>query len=207
MMARRSSNVCLNSPSDTGASSVAVGKVASNCSSNLSNFSGVNLLMIDRHCSCGVLFIPPSALLRDSLRSRAPLGGGFPAPGSAPPARRRQVRPHDLLEGDCADAPASAFSPCFPPWEAGAAGRPRGRPNGAERSMPTPCFRTPFINCGTLYPASSRPNTISSIGTPYRKLITAAGESAATASAGGSTSRMVAGIWIRERGDIRNCLR
>mmetsp|Transcript_84580 Transcript_84580/g.159400 ORF Transcript_84580/g.159400 Transcript_84580/m.159400 type:complete len:206 (+) Transcript_84580:553-1170(+) len=56
MSASRSSNTCLYSSRVTSVSSVSTGSVARRSAQSLSYFSGVNLLMIPRHCCFGPAF-------------------------------------------------------------------------------------------------------------------------------------------------------
>mmetsp|Transcript_60874 Transcript_60874/g.188482 ORF Transcript_60874/g.188482 Transcript_60874/m.188482 type:complete len:370 (-) Transcript_60874:169-1278(-) len=79
MSVKRSSSTCLNWPllaaalgdSAERAETSCSRRVERSCSHSLSNFSGVNLLMRPRHCSCGVLFFSADSPLLDSFLAGA----------------------------------------------------------------------------------------------------------------------------------------
>ena len=140
-----------------------LGKVPRSCSQSFSNFSGVNLLMMERHCVCEAFFFKRAAPLFGFATFASP----FPLFAFSGSSRRR------AFQGLQKAFSAAVSFETTSAWTTGAS---------------STCFAFPLHHLGALYPAKSKPKTMSSIGIPYLKLRIATGERTTTVSKGRPTS-------------------
>ena len=140
-----------------------LGKVPRSCSQSFSNFSGVNLLIMERHCVCEAFFFKRAAALFGFATFASP----FPLFAFSGSSRRR------AFQGLQKAFSAAVSFETTSAWTTGPS---------------SPCFAFPLHHLGALYPAKSKPKTMSSIGIPYLKLRIATGERTTTVSKGRPTS-------------------